>query len=150
GPVVSFNPAALFPSAEDVISPDALPAIERVAASINKIPNPVRLEGHTDSRPISTPRFHNNWELSGRRSMALLEILSTRFQVPAGRLSIAGYADYAPIPSNETQEGRARNRRVDIVILNEQGAMGEPLKPETSAPAAAAPAPSEKKPSASR
>ena len=124
GLVVSFKQAALFPSGEDVISPDALPAIERVAASIIKIPNPVRLEGHTDSRPISTPRFHNNWELSGRRSMALLEILSTRFEVPAGRLSIAGYADYAPIASNETEEGRARNRRVDIVILERTGRYG--------------------------
>jgi chemotaxis protein MotB len=153
GLVVSFKQAALFPSGEDVISPDALPGIEKVAAAIIKIPNPVRLEGHTDSRPISTPRFRNNWELSGRRSMALLEILSTRFQVPPGRLSIAGYADYAPVASNETEEGRARNRRVDIVILNEQGAMGEPLKPEPvvpQAPATAAPAPSEKKASASR
>jgi chemotaxis protein MotB len=153
GLVVSFKQAALFPSGEDVISPDALPGIEKVAAAIIKIPNPVRLEGHTDSRPISTPRFRNNWELSGRRSMALLEILSTRFQVPPGRLSIAGYADYAPVASNETEEGRARNRRVDIVILNEQGAMGEPLKPEPVVPparATAAPAPSEKKASASR
>ncbi len=57
-----------------------------------------------------------------------MEILSDRFGVSSDRLSIAGYADNAPIASNDTQEGRARNRRVDIVVLNEQGMIGEPLK----------------------
>jgi chemotaxis protein MotB len=57
-----------------------------------------------------------------------MEILSDKFGVPQERLSIAGYADTAPIASNDTQEGRARNRRVDIVVLNEQGMIGEPLK----------------------
>ena len=80
--------------------------------------------------PISTPRFRSNWELSAARSIALLEILSTRFGVPRERMSIAGYADTAPIASNETEEGRARNRRVDIVILNDQGWSRSPAKPE--------------------
>jgi chemotaxis protein MotB len=130
GLVVSFNQAALFPSGEDVISPDALDGLEKVAAAMKKIPNPARLEGHTDSMPIRTPRFHSNWELSAARSIALMEILSVRFGVPSGRLSISGYADTAPIDSNDTPEGRARNRRVDIVLLNEQGAIGEPQKGE--------------------
>jgi chemotaxis protein MotB len=137
GLVVSFKQAALFPSGEDVISPDAFPGLEKVAAAIIKIPNPARLEGHTDSVPISTPRFHSNWELSVARSIALLEVLSGRFHVPLGRLSIAGYAEHAPIASNDTEEGRARNRRADIVILNEQGALGEPPKPGVPAPDAA-------------
>jgi chemotaxis protein MotB len=64
GLVVSFNQAALFPSGEDVISTDAYSGLEKVAAAINKLPNPVRLEGHTDSVPIRTARFHSNWELS--------------------------------------------------------------------------------------
>lgn len=128
GLVVSFTQAALFPSGEDVISLDAYAGLEKVAAAINRIPNPVRLEGHTDSIPIRTPRFHSNWELSSARSIALMELLTNRFGVPVDRLSIAGYADTAPIASNDTQEGRARNRRVDIVVLNEQGMIGEPLK----------------------
>ena len=133
GLVVSFNQAALFPSGEDVISPAAYDGLEKVAAAINKIPNPVRLEGHTDSVPIRTPRFRSNWELSAARSIALLELLSTRFGVLRQRMSIAGYADSAPVASNETDEGRARNRRADIVILNEQGVIGEPMKtPEPS------------------
>jgi len=134
GLVVSFKQAALFPSGQDTIAPEALPSLDKVAAAIVKIPNPVRLEGHTDSRPINTKRFRSNWDLSAARSIALLELLTFQFRVPAGHISVAGYADTAPIASNETEEGRARNRRVDIVILNEQGVLGEPSKPEVAAP----------------
>ncbi len=135
GLVVSFTQAALFPSGEDVVSADAYEGLGRVAEAIRKIPNPVRLEGHTDAVPIKTARFHSNWELSTARSIALLEILSGRFGLPRTRMSVAGYADIAPIAGNDTEQGRARNRRADIVILNEQGIMGEPVKPEpTKAP----------------
>jgi chemotaxis protein MotB len=140
GLVVSFKQAALFPSGEDTIAPDALPSLDKVAAAIIKIPNPVRLEGHTDSRKINTKRFRSNWDLSTARAIALLDIMTTRFHVPEGHISVAGYADTAPIASNDTEEGRARNRRVDIVILNEQGVLGEPTKPEPIASEAAAPA----------
>jgi chemotaxis protein MotB len=128
GMVVSFTQAALFPSGQDAISPDAYGALEKVAAAIDKIPNPVRLEGHTDSVPINTPRFHSNWELSSARSIALLELFRDKFNVPRERMSIAAYADNAPLASNDTEEGRARNRRVDIVVLNEQGMVAEPGK----------------------
>jgi chemotaxis protein MotB len=128
GLVVSFNQAALFPPGEDAISPEAYDGMEKVARAIGKMPNPVRLEGHTDSTPINTARFRSNWELSSARSIAILELLSNKFGVPRTRLSIAGYADTAPVASNDTEEGRARNRRADIVILNEQGVIGEPAK----------------------
>jgi chemotaxis protein MotB len=128
GLVISFNQAALFAPGEDVISRDAYEGLEKVASAIARMPNPVRLEGHTDSTPINTERFHSNWELSAARSIAILELLSNKFGVPRERLSIAGYADTAPVASNETEEGRARNRRADIVILNEQGVIAEPAK----------------------
>lgn len=134
GLVVSFQQAALFPSGEDVISPDAYQGLAKVAAAIAKIPNPVRLEGHTDSLPISTARFRNNWDLSAARAIALLDIFTTRFSLPPARFSVAGYADTAPAASNATEEGRRRNRRVDIVVLNEQGVQGEPLKYGARAP----------------
>jgi chemotaxis protein MotB len=126
--VISFNQAALFAPGEDVISPEAYDGLKKVASAIAKLPNPVRLEGHTDSTPINTARFHSNWELSSARSIAILELLTNKFNVPRNRVSIAGYADTAPIASNDTEEGRARNRRADIVILNEQGVIGEPAK----------------------
>jgi len=73
-------------------------------------------------------RFHSNWELSAARSIAILEMFAAKYGVPRNRLSIAGYADTAPIATNDTDEGRARNRRADIVILNEQGLIAEPAK----------------------
>jgi chemotaxis protein MotB len=96
--------------------------------------NPVRLEGHTDSNPIKTARFRSNWELSAARAIAVMEILNERFDLPPERLSVAGYADTAPVASNDTEAGRARNRRVDIILLNEQASMAEPSKP-SKAPA---------------
>lgn len=126
GLVVSFAQTTLFPSGEDVISPDAYEGVGKVASAIARMPNHIRLEGHTDAVPINTPRFHSNWDLSSARAIALLKILTERFGVPPDKLSVAGYADTAPVASNETGEGRARNRRVDIVILNDQGAKGEP------------------------
>jgi chemotaxis protein MotB len=128
GLVVSFKQAALFPSGEDSISLEALPSVETVAKAVNKLPNPVRLEGHTDSRPINTSRFKSNWQLSAARSIAVLDLLVDRFGVSRERLSIAGYADTAPLDSNETEQGRTRNRRVDVIILNETGVLAEPAK----------------------
>jgi chemotaxis protein MotB len=128
GLVVSFNQAALFAPGEDVISHEAYEGLEKVAAAIAKMPNPVRLEGHTDSTPINTQRFHSNWDLSAARSIAILGVLSNKFGIDRTRLSIAGYADTAPVASNETEDGRAQNRRADIVILNERGVIAEPAK----------------------
>ena len=125
GLVVSFTQAALFPSGGDDISPETYETVRKIANAIKQIPNPARMEGHTDAVPIHNSRFKSNWELSAARSIALLELL-TSDGVPRDRLSIGGYADTAPVDDNETEEGRAKNRRVDIIILNETGLKGEP------------------------
>lgn len=90
----------------------------RWVAVLRDLPNPVRLEGHTDPVPIHTSRFRNNWELSVARSITMLAVLSSRFEIPAERFAVAGCADTAPVASNDTEDGRAHNRRVDVVILN--------------------------------
>ena len=128
GLVISFTQAALFPSGEDVIAKETYPSVQKIADAIQKIPNPVRLEGHTDAVPIHNSRFRSNWELSAARSIAVLELL-TNFGVSRDQLSIAGYADTAPVSNDETAEGRQKNRRVDIIILNETGVKGEPERP---------------------
>ena len=125
GLIISFTQAALFPSGEDEIAKDFYPGIQKIANAIKQLPNPVRLEGHTDSVPIHNSRFKSNWDLSAARSIALLELFVSS-GLPRERLSIAGYADTAPVESNDTEEGRQRNRRVDMVILNETGVQGEP------------------------
>ena len=130
GLTISFTQAALFPSGEDVIAEDTYPSIQKIANAMKQIPNPVRMEGHTDAVPIHNSRFRSNWELSAARSIALLELL-TQFGVSRDRLSVAGYADTTPVDNNETEQGRAKNRRVDIVILNETGVKGEPERPQS-------------------
>ncbi len=120
GLVVSLRQTTFFPSGEAIVDPATFNTVEKIADTIRKLPNDVRLEGHTDSLPIHTTRFHSNWELSAARSIAMLELFSTRFNIPRERLAIAGYADTAPKDSNDTEEGRAHNRRVDIVILNQK------------------------------
>jgi chemotaxis protein MotB len=96
------------------------------------------MEGHTDSVPISNSRFRSNWELSTARAIAMMEALVTRFGVERRRVAVAGYADNAPADSNDNATGRARNRRVDVVILNQLGQAAEPLqagKPTPAGPA---------------
>ena len=126
GLVVSLKQAAFFPSGTDAIEPGTFTALEKVATVIRKLPNPVRMEGHTDAVPINTARFHSNWELSAARSIAMMELFSTRFSVRRDQMAISGYADTVPVADNDTEEGRKQNRRVDILILNEHGVMGEP------------------------
>jgi len=143
GLTISFTQAALFPSGEDVIAQDTYPSIQKIAMAILRIPNPVRMEGHTDSVPIHNSRFKSNWELSAARSIALLELLHS-FDVPRERMSIAGYAETAPVEDNDTEEGRQKNRRVDLVILNETGVKGEPERapvPKSGAPTTPSKAP---------
>jgi len=130
GLVISLREAAFFPSGDDTILPSADESLQKIATAIRKLPNAVRLEGHTDSIPIHTPRFHSNWELSAARGIAVLEFLTTHYQIPADRMCIAGYADTLPVEPNDSAEGRAHNRRVDIVIVNPEGLQIETRPPK--------------------
>ncbi|MGC9947719.1 MAG: flagellar motor protein MotB [Bryobacteraceae bacterium] len=123
GLVVSLRQAAFFPSGGDAIDPNTFSSLDKIGATIRELPNGVRLEGHTDSVPIHTARFPSNWDLSAARGIAMLELFSSRCGVSQQRLAVAGYADTAPVDSNDTEEGRTHNRRVDIVILAKQVAM---------------------------
>jgi chemotaxis protein MotB len=136
GLVVSLRQATFFPSGEDTLDPATFASIDKIASTIAKLPNSVRLEGHTDSIPIHTARFRSNWELSAARSIAMLEALSSRYNIPSSRMAIAGYADSMPVDSNDTEEGRAHNRRVDVVILNQQVIMknSQSVEPTPSTP----------------
>jgi chemotaxis protein MotB len=136
GLVVSLPQATYFPSGEDTVAAETYSSIAKVAGVVRKLSNPVRVEGHTDSIPIHTPRFRSNWELSAARSIAVAELLAAHFDIPRERLAIAGYGEYAPIDSNLTAEGRARNRRVDLVILSHTGLLREPTAAPKSTPPA--------------
>lgn len=119
GLVVSLRQAAFFPSGGDEVAPSGFESIEKIARTIRDLPNPVRLEGHTDSIPIHNQRFPSNWELSTARSIAMLQLFTGKYGIPDDRFAVAGYAETKPIDTNESVEGRTHNRRVDIVILNQ-------------------------------
>jgi chemotaxis protein MotB len=139
GMVVSLREASYFVSGEDQVAPALYPVLEKIASTVLKTSNPIRLEGHTDSIPIHNTRFRSNWELSTSRAIAMMDALRTQFGVPSMRMAVAGYADNFPVDTNDTPEGRARNRRVDLVILGQSGLVSLPdtIRPEgatTSAP----------------
>jgi chemotaxis protein MotB len=122
GLVISLRQAAFFPSGGDEIATSGLDSLEKISTTIRDIPNPVVFEGHTDSVPIrnqkDNQRFRNNWELSTARSIAMLELFTRRYGIPESRFAAAGYAETRPVDSNDSAEGRAHNRRVDMVILS--------------------------------
>jgi chemotaxis protein MotB len=141
GLVVSLREAAFFPSGGDSVDPATYASLEKVAKVLRSLPNSVRLEGHTDSVPIHTPRFRNNWELSSARAIAMLGLFTDRFEIPHDRLAVAGYADTVPAETNATADGRAKNRRVDLTILSQTALSMEAKGGAASEPPAGGPKP---------
>jgi chemotaxis protein MotB len=119
GLVISIPQAVLFPSGADQVSSQALPIVAHIASVLRDIPNEVSLVGHADAVPIHNRHFKNNWDLSAARSLNLLAVLSRQYGIAESRLSVASYGPYRPTGPNDTADGRARNRRVEIVILDE-------------------------------
>lgn len=118
GVVVSLPQALLFAAGEDRINADALATVSTIGDVLSKIPNNVSLVGHTDAVPIHNRRFANNWELAAARGLRLLELLSSRYGIAESRLSVESFGSLDPKSSNDTPNGRASNRRVEIVILD--------------------------------
>ena len=119
GLVISLREFGFFDSGSATLRPSALPALDRIASILSVRTCRLRIEGHTDNVPIHTPQMASNWELSTARSTELVRLLIVRYRFSPDRLSAAGYAEYHPIASNDTPQGRAQNRRVDVVILTE-------------------------------
>ncbi len=113
--VSDFN----FGAASAELAPDAFSVIQQVAAFLTQIPNNIVVEGHTDSAPVDTTKWSSNWQLSAERALTVLQALAA-YGMPENRLSMAAFGDTRPIRSNDTPEGRAYNRRVDIVLVEKQ------------------------------
>ena len=121
GLVISLREFGFFDSGSASIKLQALPALDRIASILAIRTCRLRIEGHTDNIPIHTVQMPSNWELSTARATELIRLLIVRHRFSPERLSAAGYAEYYPVASNLTAQGRAQNRRVDIVILAEHG-----------------------------
>ncbi|MGE0463967.1 MAG: OmpA family protein [Vicinamibacterales bacterium] len=117
GLVLAIPEAFSFETGSAELSGVAAALMARVAGVLRALPNAVRIEGHTDNTPIHTPRFTSNWDLSTARATEVVAFFIVAGLTP-DRLSAAGYSEYHPRSGNDTPEGRARNRRVDVVILN--------------------------------
>jgi len=119
GLVISLREFGFFDSGSAALKPSAMPALDRIASILAIRVCRLRIEGHTDNVPIHTSQMASNWELSTARSTELVRLLIVRYNFSPDRLAAAGYAEYHPIASNDTPQGRAQNRRVDVVILSE-------------------------------
>jgi chemotaxis protein MotB len=137
----------LFSSGVARISPEANGVLNEMAAILKPFPNPVRVEGYTDDRPINTSLYPSNWELSAARAASVARLFSEQGVDPQ-RLGIVGWSEYRPSADNDTEDGRNHNRRVLIVVLSDDNApkrfyndaahMGQLVDNDSAAPANAA------------
>jgi len=110
----TLNSRLLFPSGKAAVEEGEYPYIDEMIAVLLEFPFSVMIEGHTDDIPIHTPIFSSNWELSTTRAINVMRSFLERGKLPAARLCAVGFGEYHPMASNETPEGRQKNRRVEI------------------------------------
>ena len=126
GVVISMMDKFLFESGSAQLKESSRSVVDAAASALKKFPNMIRIEGHTDNVQISNREFRSNWQLSSMRAINVAEYFINVRGISPERISATGYAEYKPIAPNDTPEGRARNRRVDIVILSEKEGQKEP------------------------
>ena len=119
--VVTIRGDGLFAPGSASISPEFEPLMARIADALNSVPGPVLITGHTDNPPIRSVRFPSNWHLSQERARSVAQLLAAKVAPPT-RLTAEGRADTEPIASNDTPEGRARNRRVEVTLFRPRAA----------------------------
>lgn len=117
GLVITLREAEFFASGSATPRPQTIATLRKVAAALNHTAYDLRIEGHTDNVPIHTAEFDSNWELSTARATHIARALLELNSIAAEHLSAAGYAEFHPVDSNASPEGRANNRRVDIIVL---------------------------------
>jgi chemotaxis protein MotB len=140
GVTVEINASVLFKSGEAVLQPQSTETLAAVARVLSQVENPVQVEGHTDNIPINSLSFPSNWELSSSRAGSVVRLF-TEQGVPAARMVAIGYADNRPVDTNATLEGRGRNRRVNVLILNEVGGVAQEIALQEGVPISDKPAP---------
>jgi chemotaxis protein MotB len=139
---VEIKTDILYPSGSAQLAPNAVDVIQRLGEALAPFPNSVRVEGHTDNKPIKTVAFYSNWELSAARAASVVRVLQSRGVAPE-RLAVIGYGEQRPVQSNDTEQGRNANRRVVVVILStelqrQKAPEDQPLRTTPQAPTAAA------------
>lgn len=140
GITVEINASLLFNSGDAVLQPQSKEALAAVAKVLAGVDNAIQVEGHSDNVPINSTAYPSNWELSSARAGSVVRLFA-ELGVPTTRMVAIGYADNQPLDTNASAEGRARNRRVNVLILNEVGGAAQELslqgEPQPAAPAPA-------------
>ena len=135
GLVISLREAGFFDSGSAGTKASSQPAFRRMTAVLRDRNYNIRIEGHTDDVPIHNSQYASNWELSTARATEMVRLLITQHGFAPESLSAAGYAQFHPVATNATEAGRAQNRRVDVVILAQPGAVGaKPARGEKPSP----------------
>jgi chemotaxis protein MotB len=117
--VITIPDQLLFNSGEAAVRTEALPFLEGLGGALVELNRHTKVEGHTDNVPIRTAQFPSNWELSAARAVMVVRVLSELYGVPGDHLAAVGHAETRPITANLDPEQRARNRRVEVVILEQ-------------------------------
>jgi chemotaxis protein MotB len=129
GLVVSLHELGFFDSGSAVLLEEGQAPLGRIAGILNAKGFQIRVEGHTDNVRIHTLQFKSNWELSTARATEVVTLLVERYGLDPRQISVAGYSEYRPVASNETEQGRRVNRRVDLVVVSKTGsASKDPLE----------------------
>lgn len=118
GLVVSLNDTLFFDSGKADIKLESQDKLVNLGKTLNQLDNYMRVEGHTDNVPISNSQYSSNWQLSSARAANVTEFLINKSGIAPQKLSAVGCGEYRPVLDNSTEEGKARNRRVDIIIVN--------------------------------
>jgi len=126
GLVVHITESALFGLGSADLESRARSVLNSVAEIVKPLPNDIRIEGHTDDRPINTPVYPSNWELSSARATSVVRFFIDEHNISPDRISALGYGEFRPVRPNNSEENRAQNRRVDIVILTMEMTLKEP------------------------
>jgi chemotaxis protein MotB len=134
GLVVSLREVGFFNSGTADLLEDGQAPLARIARILNAKGFQIRVEGHTDNVPIHTPQFKSNWELSTARATELVALLVEHYGFDPMQISAAGYSQYRPVASNDAEEGRKVNRRVDLVVISRSGTTHEDRAAQASLP----------------
>ena len=116
---LSFEDQILFDFGKADINPAGFAMLDQIAKTFKKVPQPLRVEGHTDNIPIQTARFPSNWELSVARAVNVVKYFAGVGNIDPHRLSAVGYGESRPVVANDTASNRAKNRRVEIFLITE-------------------------------
>jgi chemotaxis protein MotB len=120
GLVISLNNAIFFDPGSAELKKDAEKTLLEIANTISVMNNYIRVEGHTDNVPMNSTVYRSNWDLSAARAANMVRLLTEHTTIPPERLIAVGYGEYRPVADNSTEEGRTKNRRIDIIVLREK------------------------------